>query len=156
MKRSLRQIAEAVQARLQGNGSVEIEGVASIASASPLDLVFVEEQKHLPRAVHSAAGAIIAGEFAAGSTSKPLIISDHPKLAFARAARFLQQENHDGLDTTVHAAAVVHASARLAAGAIVEELAVIAADAEITHASVQVAPSGTESESGGSAKSIRT
>jgi UDP-3-O-[3-hydroxymyristoyl] glucosamine N-acyltransferase len=131
MKRSLRQIAEAIEARLQGDGSVEIEGVASIGSASPLDLVFVEEEKHFARAVNSGAGAIVAGEFAAASTGKPLIISNHPKLAFARAARFLQAVTHAQRDANVHTTAVVHASVRLAPGVIVEERVVIAADVEI-------------------------
>ena len=66
MKCSLRQIAEAVDARLHGDGSVEVEGVASIGSASRHDLVFVEEEKYLLRALECGAGAVIAGEFAAG------------------------------------------------------------------------------------------
>jgi UDP-3-O-[3-hydroxymyristoyl] glucosamine N-acyltransferase len=132
MKRSLRQIAEAVEGRLQGGDErVEIEGVASIGAASARDLVFVEEEKHLMRALRSDAGAVVAGEFAATATGKPLIISRHPKLAFARAARFLQEADHDERDAAIHATAVVHASARLAAGVIVSERAVIAADAEI-------------------------
>jgi UDP-3-O-[3-hydroxymyristoyl] glucosamine N-acyltransferase len=131
MKRSLRQIAEAVEGRLLGDESVEIEGVASIGAASARDLVFVEEEKYLMRALRSGAGAIVAGEFATASTEKPLIISRHPKLAFARAARFLHQANHDGRKTTVHATAGVHASGRLAEGVMIEERAVIAADAEI-------------------------
>ena len=132
MKRSLRQIAEAVEGRLQGGDErVEIEGVASIGAASARDPVFVEEEKHLMRALRSDAGAVVAGEFAATATGKPLIISRHPKLAFARAARFLQEADHDERDTAIHATAVVHASARLAAGVIVSERAVIAADAEI-------------------------
>src|SRR5579863_5444466 len=103
MKRSLQEIAEAVGARLQGNGSVQLGGVASIGSASANDLVFVEEEKNLARALQSAAGAIVAGEFAAGAVGKALLISKHPKLAFARAAHFLQ----DG-DRELHAG--VHAS----------------------------------------------
>ena len=49
MKRSLQQIAEAVGARLIGDGRVEVSGVASIESASEDDLVFVEDEKHLSR-----------------------------------------------------------------------------------------------------------
>ena len=89
MKRSLQEIAAAVEARLEGDGSVEVGAVASIGSASKHDLVFVEEEKYLPRALQSGAGAVIAGEFAATSSGKPLLISRHPKLTFARAARFL-------------------------------------------------------------------
>jgi UDP-3-O-[3-hydroxymyristoyl] glucosamine N-acyltransferase len=51
MKRSLQQIAEAVGARLHGDGSAEVESVASIGSASPHDLVFVEDEKFLSRAL---------------------------------------------------------------------------------------------------------
>ncbi len=136
MKRSLQQIAEAVEGRVQGDGSVEIWGVASIGSASEHDLVFVEEEKYLPRALQSGAGAVIAGEFAAGTSAagsreKPLLISRHPRLAFARAARFLREANRDGSNVGVHATAVVRPSSRLAPGVVVEEHVVVAEDAEI-------------------------
>jgi UDP-3-O-[3-hydroxymyristoyl] glucosamine N-acyltransferase len=131
MKRSLQQIAEAVDARLQGDGSVEVGGVASIASASQDDLVFVEEEKYLARALQSGAGAVIAGEFAAASSGKPLLISRHPKLTFAQAARFLQDGNRERPNAGVHATAVVRSSARLAPRVVVEEHAVIAEEAEI-------------------------
>jgi UDP-3-O-[3-hydroxymyristoyl] glucosamine N-acyltransferase len=131
MNRSLQQIAEAVDARLQGDGRAEIAGVASIVSASSQDLVFVEEEKYLSRALQSAAGAVVAGEFAAASTGKPLLISRHPKLAFARAARFLQDGNRAGYAAGVHATAVVHTSVRFAPSVDVGELAVVAENAQI-------------------------
>jgi UDP-3-O-[3-hydroxymyristoyl] glucosamine N-acyltransferase len=138
---SLRQIAEAVEARLQGDGNVQVEGVASIRSATPDDLVFVEDEKNLSQALQSGAGAVIAREFAAtlstasatavSSSSKPLLICRHPKLAFARAARFLQDGNRGGRNSGIHATAVVHASAHLAAGVSVEEYATIGEGAKI-------------------------
>ena len=64
MKRSLQQIAEAVGGRLMGDSRVEVGAVASIASATPEDIVFVEDEKHLAAALQSRAGAVIAGEFA--------------------------------------------------------------------------------------------
>ena len=136
MKRSLQQIAEAVEGRVQGDGSVEVCGVASLGSASQHELVFVEEEKYLPRALQSGAGAVIAGEFAAGTSAagppgKPLLISRHPRLAFARAARFLRGPNREGSNVGVHATAVVRSSSRLAPGVVVEEHAVVAEDAEI-------------------------
>ena len=88
VSRPLGQIAQALSARLIGDGSKEVSGVASVESASPDDLVFVEDEKHLAAALQSRAGAIIVGEFAASiASARPLLISDHPKLAFARAAR---------------------------------------------------------------------
>jgi UDP-3-O-[3-hydroxymyristoyl] glucosamine N-acyltransferase len=105
--------------------------VASIGSASKNDLVFVEEEKHLLRALESGAGAVIGGEFAMGSSGKPLLISSHPKLTFTKAARFLQDGNRDARDSGIHATALVNSSARLAPRVRVEERAVIAEDAEI-------------------------
>jgi UDP-3-O-[3-hydroxymyristoyl] glucosamine N-acyltransferase len=125
MKRSLQQIAEAVGARLVGDPLVEVSGVASIASASRDHLVFVEDQKHLAAALQSQAGAIIAGEFAASASgSPPVLITDHPKLAFARAARMLRPALVRG-NAPIHQTAVVHSSAELAAGVSVEARAVI-------------------------------
>jgi UDP-3-O-[3-hydroxymyristoyl] glucosamine N-acyltransferase len=133
--RSLQQIATAIDARLEGDGGVEVGGVASLAAASQHDLVFVGDEKHLALAMRSGAAAVIAGEFAAGATGKPLLIVHHPKLAFARAARFLQDGHQDASnarrDAEVHGTAVVHSSARLAAGVAVEEHAVIAGGADI-------------------------
>ncbi len=125
MKRSLQQIAEAVGARLIGDGHAEVGAVASMESATPQDLVFVEDEKHLAAALQSRAGAIIAGEFAASvPCPRPLLISDHPKLAFARAARlFGEGSAHDGTPphVRVHSRAVVHPFAVLAGDVSVED-----------------------------------
>jgi UDP-3-O-[3-hydroxymyristoyl] glucosamine N-acyltransferase len=133
MKRSLRQIAEQVGARLRGDGSLQLQGVASLASACPTDLVFVEDEKYLDAALQSGAGAVIAGNFAKVTASqKALLISDQPKLAFARAAMFLR----DGSDRELrqgssHPTAVIHTSAQVARGVVVEERAVVAEHSEI-------------------------
>jgi UDP-3-O-[3-hydroxymyristoyl] glucosamine N-acyltransferase len=134
MKRSLQQIAEAIGARLQGDGRIEVSGVASIAAADSGHLVFVEDPKHLDSALKSAARAVIAGEFAAAvPTKKPLLISAQPKLAFARAANLLRKGEKSLQDEAacVHATAVVDASARLSIGVVIEERVVIGAEAAI-------------------------
>ena len=139
MKRSLRQIAEAVGARLIGDGSVEVQAVASMESATPQDLVFVDDEKHLEAALQSRAGAIIAGEFAGTLTAsglgvRPLLITNHPKLAFARAARFLQQgSQHDAIprQESVHSSAAVHSSVVVGPGVLVGERAVVAEQVQI-------------------------
>jgi UDP-3-O-[3-hydroxymyristoyl] glucosamine N-acyltransferase len=135
MKRPLDQIAAAVGARLRGEGRVEVSSVASIESASHADLVFVEDEKHLAEALRSRAGAVIAGEFAASvACDRPLLISDHPKLTFARAARFLREPfplEGNGRQGSVHPTAVVHSSVVLAPGVLVEERAVVGDGAQI-------------------------
>ncbi len=133
MKRSLEQIAKAVGARLVGDGHIEVSGVASIESASAQDLVFVEDEKYLPAALQSKAGAVIAPEFAASAAAgRPLLISDHPKLAFARALRTLQEGSHvEAQAGNVHATAVIHPSASLESGVSVDAHAVIGERAQI-------------------------
>ena len=129
--RSLNEIADAVGARLIGDGGIEVSGVASIGSAAPENLVYVDDEKHLAAALQSKAGAVIAGEFAAtASCAKPLLVSGHPKLAFARAAVLLQQASTT-CEGSVHATAVVHPAAMLGPGVGVGERAVIGERAQI-------------------------
>ena len=131
MKCSLQRIADALGLRVVGDASVQVDRVASIESAATNDLVFVEDEKHLPAALQSHAGAVIAREFAVQTSArKPLLISNHPKLAFAMAARFLQDGNHQE-SGTLDPAAVIHLSAKLANGVSVQARAVISEGVEI-------------------------
>jgi UDP-3-O-[3-hydroxymyristoyl] glucosamine N-acyltransferase len=112
MRPTSRELAEALGARLIGDGHVEVTGVASISSASASDVVFVEEQKNIAAALESQAAAIIAGDFAGGAkSSKALIITSSPRLAFARAAAMLGDSRLQGCG--IHSTAFVHASAKL-------------------------------------------
>src|SRR5947209_8165032 len=126
MTRSLQHICDSVGARLIGDGSIEVRNVASIESAGPSDLVFVEDQKHLAAALSSRAGAVVAGEFAtAAKAIKALLISDHPKLAFARAAQLLREDSNGSSKALIDATAVIHSTAVLGAGARVQAHAVL-------------------------------
>lgn len=119
MTRTAREIAEAVGARVIGNDHTEITGVASIPSAKPGDLVFVEEEKYLRSALQSQAAGVIAGNFAESvNTSKLLLICPNPRLAFARAAALILQEQE-------HRAPGVHPSAAVLPSASVAESAMI-------------------------------
>ena len=133
MKRSLEEIAGALGVRLIGNPGTQVSGVASIELASAGDLVFVEDEKHLAAALRSRAGAVIAREFAqSASSSKPILISDHPKLAFARAARFIQDNVIPQQGGNVHATAVIHSSALIESGVVVDAHAVIGERAHVS------------------------
>jgi UDP-3-O-[3-hydroxymyristoyl] glucosamine N-acyltransferase len=130
MKRTLKELAEFLQGTLVGDGTAEIAGVASMQSAKRGDLVFVEDKKNLPKAFASQATAVIAGEFARASTSdKPLLLVSQPRLAFARAAAWL--ESPTGGSFGVHSSAVIDPSVKVARTAIVEERAIVRARVEI-------------------------
>ena len=124
MKRSLKEVAEFVQARLIGDSEVEVTGISSVQSASHGDLVFVEDEKNLRLALESSASAVITGNFATRkANAKPLLVSAQPRLAFARAAQFLCPE--PPRQPGVHPGAIVHPSARLDEEVAVEARAVI-------------------------------
>ena len=130
MKRSLQELAAFIQARVVGDASLEVSGISSIGAASSSDLVFVEEEKHLPAALHSRAAAVIVGSFAGAHLSaKPLLIADQPRLAFARAAEFLLSAPETA--SGVHPTAVVHPTARLGSQVRIGERVVIHDNVEV-------------------------
>jgi UDP-3-O-[3-hydroxymyristoyl] glucosamine N-acyltransferase len=113
MAYSAKELAEKIGARLAGDGSLQIRGVASVQSATATDLVFVEDPKLLKKALASAAGAIIAGS-GDGASTKTILSHSQPRLAFARAAALLAPtpDHHLG----VHPSSVVHSTAKLGLG----------------------------------------
>jgi UDP-3-O-[3-hydroxymyristoyl] glucosamine N-acyltransferase len=124
MKRSVRELAELIGARMVGEGATDVSGIASLQSAVQGDLVFVEDANNLGLALQSKASAVIAGEFAAASTSsKPVLICVQPRLAFARAARLLSAaETHNG---GIDPSALVPPSVQFAKGVTVGAHAVL-------------------------------
>src|SRR4051812_37955560 len=121
MERSLFELADAVHGRVSGDGNVEITGIASIELAVRGDLVFVEDEKNLQRALASSASAVVAGEFASGA--KPLLLARQPRLAFALAAELLNSPTrHTG---GVHPSTLVHPSVRLGKDVSIAERVVL-------------------------------
>src|ERR1700692_155502 len=111
--RSVKEVAEFVQARVIGDESVQLTGIASVQSARPGDLIFVDQEKNLAAALQSGASALIAGNFATGKTNtKPVLLASQPRLAFARAAQLLSPGPER--KTGIHPSAIVHHLAHLA------------------------------------------
>ena len=110
MKLTLRDLAGKLGCHLLGDASIAVTTVSSLQSATSNSLVFAEDVQHLDAALRSSAAAVIAGDFAISAASKPLLISAQPRLAFARAAKFLHvPETRHG----IHPSALVPASARI-------------------------------------------
>jgi UDP-3-O-[3-hydroxymyristoyl] glucosamine N-acyltransferase len=115
----VKDIAQAIGARVIGDERVEVRGVVSIASASDGEVVFVEDERFLSHALSSRASAVIAGPFAQTTkSSKPLLIVPHPKLAFTRVAALLRGE--ENRKAGVDSRAVVLPSAVIAESATVD------------------------------------
>ncbi len=131
--RSVKEIAEFVQARVLGDETVQLKGIASVESATPGDLIFVDDEKHFHSALDSRAAAVIVGDFADGTTSsKPLLLATQPRMAFARAAHLLcpRPERKPG----IHPSAIVHRSARLADRVTVEARVIVGEGVQIEEA----------------------
>ena len=129
MPHTLEEVAKFADARLVGDGSVEVSKLASIAQAQPGDVVFVQDAKNLAQALASHASVVIAGEFAATASGKPVLIARNPRLAFCRAGTLLHPSKTYAAG--VHPTAVVHVSAKIAPTAAIDANAVIGAGAVI-------------------------
>lgn len=130
MPHTLQDLAEFVSGRVLGHGNVEVLRVASIESARSGDLVFVESEKHLEEALVSSASAVIAGGFAiARAGTKPLLITERPRLAFATAASLLHTRPE--YKKAIHPTAIIDPSATIAPTSSIDAYAVVKANAVI-------------------------
>ena len=128
MKRTAKDLADFLGCALEGDGSVEIMGVASPASASAQDLIYVESPRHLDRAGASSARCVVIATDLPLS-GKTLIRAANPKLAFARAAERLAPAAP--IVEGIHSTAVISPSAQIAASVAVGPYVVIEEDVRI-------------------------
>jgi UDP-3-O-[3-hydroxymyristoyl] glucosamine N-acyltransferase len=131
MKRTAQEIAEHIGGELRGTGNMMLNSVASLKNAGPADLSYAEEKFYEEVQKSGAGCVIVAGvEF----TGRTTIVVRNPKLAFARAAAFLLQE--DNTDAGIHPGAVVASDARLGKNVRIGPLAVVDAGAVIGEGTV--------------------
>jgi UDP-3-O-[3-hydroxymyristoyl] glucosamine N-acyltransferase len=122
------EIAALVAGIVEGDGSREIWGAASLENAGPGDLCFAEGSRAVTRAAHSAAGCILVPEGVRVPGHTTIAVAS-PKLAFIRAAARLVPPA--ATLPGIHPSAVVSPSARLAADVSVGPQAVIEDDVEV-------------------------
>jgi len=128
MKQTLRDLAGKLGCHLLGDSSIIVTNVSSLQSATRESLVFVEAAQYLDTALASSAAAVIvgdfvmAGEFAAGAASKPILVSAQPRLTFARAARLLRDP---GPNRGIHPSAIVPASAEIGKNVVIGARAIL-------------------------------
>ncbi len=128
MKRTAKELAEAIGATLEGDGALEVGGVASPERAGSHDLIYLESAKHAVRAAASAALCVVAEE-GLRLSGKTVLRSAHPKVAFARAAALLLER--PPIAVGIHPTAIVAPLAHVAEGASIGPYAVIKEDAHI-------------------------
>ncbi|MDP9263474.1 MAG: UDP-3-O-(3-hydroxymyristoyl)glucosamine N-acyltransferase [Acidobacteriota bacterium] len=124
----LSEIAAALGARLEGNGALEITGVAGIEEAGPGQLTFVANPKYAADAKTTRASAVIVAEDFPALAAATLR-SKNPYLAFARALELFYQPPQYALG--IHPTAVVHPSAKIGKNASIGPYVVVDQDVEI-------------------------
>src|SRR5258706_104586 len=110
----LRELAERLACRLEGDGEVEIVRVAGIEDAGPGDLTFVANPKYLPALATTRASAVLLGDDAP-TPSMPVLRTPDPYLGFARAVGLFAPEWKPR--PGVHAMAAVPRDATIGDGA---------------------------------------
>src|SRR5580700_2738446 len=136
MIQTAKSLAEAVDAKLEGDGAVELRGVAAPERAGPHDLIYVEARKNVPRAASSSALCVVAPDNVA-IAGKTLLRHAQPKVAFAKAAARLMEPAP--IASGIHPTAIVAPLARIAANVSIGAYAVIGEDVHVGE-STQIGP----------------
>src|SRR5215510_1339436 len=118
----LRELAERLNCRLEGDGEIEIRRVAGIEHAEAGDLTFVANPKYRQHLASTHASAIIlASEESAEGTAAALLRSREPYLAFAKAVGLLTRTPPppNGIDRLSAVAPTAQVGAGVSIGAFV-------------------------------------
>lgn len=115
----LRDIAEKLQCRLEGDGDCEILRIAGIEDAQPGDLTFFANAKYAAKVRETRASAVIMSEQADVTTSPGVatLRTSNPYLAFARGAELFAPPPR--IAVGIHRMASVAASASIAPDAAI-------------------------------------
>lgn len=125
----LRELAERLQCRLEGDGELTITSAAGIERAQPGELTFLSGSRYLSHLATTRASAVIVPASLEITTSVALLRADEPQVAFARALELLfAAPRHPA---GVHPTAIVDPEAILAPGVAVGAFAVVGAGARI-------------------------
>lgn len=128
MMQTTKSLAEAIGAKLEGDGAVELRGVAAPERAGPYDLIYLEKSAHAERAKSSAALCVIAPENVA-LEGKIVLRSAQPKLAFAKGAALILER--PPIASGIHPTAIIAPLAKVSKSAGIGAYAVIGEDAHI-------------------------
>jgi UDP-3-O-[3-hydroxymyristoyl] glucosamine N-acyltransferase len=141
----LREIADRLQCRLEGDGDVDIVRVAAIHKAGPGDLTFVSNSRYLPQLATTRASAVILGRTQGAQPRVPCAVlhTDDPYTAFAHAVALFAPAapRPQGVDPR----SAVAGDATIAAGAYIGPFVSVGAGASIgartiVHSNVAIGP----------------
>jgi UDP-3-O-[3-hydroxymyristoyl] glucosamine N-acyltransferase len=124
----LRELAERLACRLEGDGEVEIVRVAGIQHAQPGDLTFLANPKYESAMAQTRASAVLLKDDAPKAPC-PMLRTPEPYLAFARAVGLFAPSSRP--DPGIHTLAAVAADARIGQNVSIGAFVAIAEDVTI-------------------------
>ena len=129
----LRELAERLECRLEGDGDIEVVRLAGLKDAGPGDVTFLANAKYEKLLASTRASAVILGDGPTPPQSACLRTS-HPYLAFARAVRLFAPDSRPAAG--VHAMAAVAGDAKLGPGVAIGAFVSIGAGVTIGEGTV--------------------
>jgi UDP-3-O-[3-hydroxymyristoyl] glucosamine N-acyltransferase len=134
----LRDIAAALSASLDGDGSIEIAGIADPAAAGRSDLALAMTPDAVAALAGTQARAVVVAKSAASPGRFEAVVAvEHPRRALAALTRLFDRPVHR--NPGIHPTAVVAADAQIADGAAIGPLSVIGPRARIGRGTVILA-----------------
>jgi UDP-3-O-[3-hydroxymyristoyl] glucosamine N-acyltransferase len=124
----LSDLATSLGCTLQGDGGIEITGVAGMEHAGPTELTFLANPKYVHKVKHTHAGAILVAQPIEGLTAAQLL-SANPYVDFARALALFYQPPRQR--PGVHPTASIASSAQIGENASIGAFAVVGENATI-------------------------
>lgn len=131
---SLREIAERLGGKIEGDAGVKVRQVATLERATSDTIAFLANERYLPQLKSTRAGAVIVGAAARGLTSIPCIVCANPYAYFARVSALFNPVRAPR--PGIHASAVVDPSARISEDVEVGPCAVVGPAATVGAGSV--------------------
>lgn len=129
---TLQELADKLEARLVGDASLEVSGLATLQSATGTELSFLANPAYQKYLGPTAAGAVLLTETMLEECQTNALVVDDPYLAYAELSLLwspnLRPEN---AETNIHESAVIDPSAKIASSAVISAGVVIAAGVEI-------------------------
>ncbi len=130
MEKTLKEIAEFVEGEVIGDESVVITSVCGIKEAREGDITFVANSRYVNLMNHTQASAIIVSNEIRTNTSKPLIRTENPSLAFAKIVSLLAP-NEVVKPEGIHPTAIIGRNVKLGKGVAIQPYVVIEDGVEI-------------------------
>src|ERR1041385_5959990 len=122
LRMKLRDLADRLACRLDGDGEMEIHGVAGMEQAGAGQLTFLANPKYAPKVRHTRASAILVSEPLNG-LGIAYLVSENPYLDFARALALFYQPPRPA--PGIHPLASIAATAVIGEGASIGPFAAV-------------------------------